>query len=57
MVLIKTHKKEIMENEPFFSFGQCPKIDQDFLKKEIELVRLLDPINQIIISDSGEFSL
>jgi hypothetical protein len=31
-----------VENEPFFSFGECPKIEKDFLKKEVELVKSLD---------------
>ena len=46
-----------VENEPFFKFGECPWYDKNFLKKEIELVKSLDPTRQIIISDSGEQSL
>lgn len=47
-----------IENEPFFIFGECPIIDKPFLKKEIELVRLLDPNKRpIIITESGELSL
>lgn len=47
-----------VENEPFFSFGECPKgvLDKSFLKKEIELVKSLDSQRPVIISDSGEFS-
>jgi len=51
-----------VENEPFFPFGECPWIDEDFLEKEIDLVKLLDPPpyydggRPIIISDSGEGS-
>lgn len=45
-----------VENEPLFDFGQCPWYDKDFLEKEVELVRLLDPSRPIIISDSGEQS-
>jgi len=46
-----------VENEPFFPFGECQWSDTDFLKKEISLVRSLDPKNrQIIITDSGEGS-
>lgn len=48
-----------IENEPFFKFGECPDWYYDkgnFLKKEVELVKLLDPSRQIIISDSGEQS-
>jgi len=45
-----------VENEPLFPFGECPWIDKDFLKKEINLVKSLDPNRPIIITDSGEFS-
>ncbi|MDP3883243.1 MAG: endo-1,4-beta-xylanase [Candidatus Staskawiczbacteria bacterium] len=45
-----------VENEPLFRFGECPWYDKDFLKKEVELVRSLDPSRKIIISDSGEQS-
>jgi hypothetical protein len=44
-----------VENEPFFPFGECPKITKDSVKKEIELVRSLDS-RPIIFGDSGEFS-
>ncbi|MCK4781604.1 beta-galactosidase [Candidatus Parcubacteria bacterium] len=46
-----------VENEPFFVFGECPEIKEKFVKKEINLVKSLDSSRQIIISDSGEFSL
>lgn len=45
-----------VENEPLFNFGKCPWYDENFLKKEVELVRSLDPSRPIIISDSGEQS-
>ena len=46
-----------IENEPFLStFGICPPSDEEFLKKEINLVRLLDN-RPIIITASGELSL
>lgn len=46
-----------VENEPFFSFGECPKIDKNFVKKEVELVKSLDSKKRpVIISDSGEWS-
>ncbi|MFH1657197.1 MAG: beta-galactosidase [bacterium] len=46
-----------VENEPFFTFGVCPWADEDFLKKEIDLVRLTDnPKRPVYISDSGEGS-
>ena len=44
-----------VENEPFFPFGQCSWQDDNFLKKEIQLVKTLDPDRKIIISESGEF--
>jgi len=46
-----------VENEPFFSFGECPKLDKKFLEKEINLVKSLAPGKPVIISESGEFSL
>jgi len=43
-----------IENEPFFDFGDCPEITEEFLKKEINLVKGLDSKKRpIIISDSG----
>lgn len=43
-----------VENEPFFNFGDCPDITEEFLKEEIDLVKLIDYKNRpIIISDSG----
>lgn len=47
-----------VENEPFFFFfGDCPRVDKEFLRKEIELVKSLDPQKRkVLISDSGEGS-
>jgi hypothetical protein len=45
-----------VENEPFFKFGACPWSDENFLKKEIALVKQLDPNHPILITDSGEMS-
>ena len=46
-----------VENEPFFPFGECPWVDKDFLKKEIELVKSIDfQLRPVLISDSGEGS-
>ena len=52
-----------VENEPFFPFGECPWVDKNFLKKEIDLVKSLDynlptahQKRPILISDSGEGS-
>lgn len=49
-----------VENEPFlevFAFEHCGRLDTDFLDKEIELVRTLDPSRQIIVTDSGNLGL
>jgi len=48
-----------VENEPLFKFGQCPDWyykNDNFLKKEVDLVKSLDSSRKIIISDSGEQS-
>ena len=46
-----------VENEPFLrTFGECPPLDRDFFDKEIALVRSIDPIRPIMITESGEFS-
>ncbi|MFC1663666.1 endo-1,4-beta-xylanase [Patescibacteria group bacterium] len=46
-----------VENEPLFSFGECPWSDKEFLKKEITLVKSLDFQGRpVVISDTGEFS-
>ena len=46
-----------VENEPFFPFGVCPWVDKKFVKKEVDLVKSLDPQKRpIIIADSGEGS-
>jgi hypothetical protein len=47
-----------VENEPFLTqFGICPPLDKKFLEAEIALVKRLDPIRPILITDSGELSL
>ena len=47
-----------VENEPFLKgFGECPKLDKEFLDKEIALVRRLNTAGKtIIITTSGELS-
>jgi len=46
-----------VENEPFLShFGDCPKLDKEFLDREIKLVRKLVD-KPIVVTDSGELSL
>lgn len=45
-----------VENEPFLSkFGECPKLDSDFLDQEIALVKSLDN-RPVVVTDSGELS-
>jgi hypothetical protein len=45
-----------LENEPLLDFfGECPKGDYDFLKKEFSLVKKMDS-RPIIISATGELS-
>lgn len=50
-----------VENEPFltgFAKRQCQDFsDKEFLKKEIALVRSLDPYRPILVTDSGELGL
>jgi hypothetical protein len=47
-----------VENEPFFSFGECPLPDKELLQKEINLVKSLDEQNRpVVITESGEFPL
>lgn len=47
-----------MENEPFlFGFGECHYVDDEFLDKEISLIRSLDSSRPVILTDSGEFGL
>lgn len=49
-----------VENEPFlevFAYEHCGRLDTDFLDREIELVRTLDPTRQIIVTDSGNLGL
>jgi hypothetical protein len=46
-----------VENEPFFPFGVCPWVDKKFVKKEVNLVKSLDPQKRpVIMADSGEGS-
>jgi hypothetical protein len=45
-----------VENEPFLNtFGICPKLDEDFFEKEVDLVKELDG-RKVLISASGELS-
>ncbi|PJE50702.1 MAG: hypothetical protein COV29_03130 [Candidatus Yanofskybacteria bacterium CG10_big_fil_rev_8_21_14_0_10_36_16] len=47
-----------VENEPFLGFfgrSHCGEFDDDFLDKEINLVKQLDTTRPVLITDSGEF--
>jgi hypothetical protein len=47
-----------VENEPYFNAfasSACGTFDENFLKKEISLVRQLDPGRPILLTDSGEW--
>lgn len=43
-----------VENEPLFSFGNCPPASLSRLGKEVALVRALDPVHPIMLTVSGE---
>ena len=43
-----------VENEPFFAFGNCPWRDDEFVVKEVQLVKSLDSSHPVMISTSGE---
>lgn len=45
-----------LENEPLFSFGDCPAPSLGLLKRERDLVHSLDKSRPILITDSGELS-
>jgi len=46
-----------VENEPFFPFGECPPPDKEFIKKEIDLVKEIDPSRPVVVTESGEWPL
>ena len=46
-----------VENEPFLrTFGECPKLNKEFLNQEIVMVKSLDSSRPVMITESGEFS-
>lgn len=46
-----------LENEPFFdAFGVCPPSDEEFFKRELELVKKLDA-RPVMVSATGEMSM
>lgn len=60
--VVKHYKKENsivmwqVDNEPLVEwFGNCPKVDKEFINQEIALVKQLD-LRPILITDSGELS-
>ncbi len=49
-----------VENEPFlevFAYEHCGDLDIEFLDKEIEFVRKLDPSRPILVTDSGNLGM
>ncbi len=47
-----------VENEPYFTMfsrSDCGAFDENFLKKEVALVRRLDPGRPVLLTDSGEW--
>lgn len=46
-----------VENEPYLAFGQCAARGNNFLDKEIELAKSLDPRHPVLTTDGGEFGL
>jgi len=45
-----------LENEPFFdAFGVCPESDEEFFKRELELVKKIDS-RPVMVSATGELS-
>lgn len=47
-----------VENEPFikFRFGDCKRFREDLVQAEVDLVKELDPLHRVMITDSGELS-
>lgn len=46
-----------MENEAFIEwFGDCPEARDSFVRAKVNLVRQLDPLRPIIMTESGELS-
>lgn len=47
-----------VENEPLLDFGECPpvSVEHELFVEEVELVRKLDAIHPIVVTDSGELN-
>ncbi len=46
-----------VENEPFLSFGECPKRGENFLEKEIAIIKDFDPARPVLVTDGGEMGI
>ncbi len=48
-----------VENEPFLDFARhiCGAPDESFFAEEVTLVKTLDPLHKILVTDGGEFGL
>jgi len=49
-----------VENEPYltvFAWEHCGNLDEDFLTEEIALVKSLDPIRPVLVTDSGNLGV
>ncbi len=49
-----------VENEPFlevFAHEHCGDLDEEFLKEEIALVKKLDPMRSVLVTDSGNLGM
>lgn len=46
-----------VENEPFFPYGDCPKVDAKRFYGEVQAVRTIDPVHPIMRTTSGEQSI
>jgi hypothetical protein len=45
-----------IDNEPFLkAFGECPKVNKDFIKREVGLVKSFD-FRPVMVTESGELS-
>lgn len=44
-----------VENEPYFSFGECLKFDESLFQEEIKLVKSNDSDHRVMVTESGEF--
>ncbi len=45
-----------VENEPFFSFGECLPLSSEELQREVALVKRIDNAHPVLVADSGELT-